>query len=353
MGLVPVVSRVSSTVCEVKVVLVDESRTIRETEKLLRQRDVIDKKLEKLHVHVAVMFTDIERSTEFFDERGTTEGLVMLRRHNEIVHPLIRQASGTIVKELGDGLLMRFPNSLSALDCAVKIQAGLARFNMSKHPKSQIRVKVGIHEGLVILTQEDVFGDVVHVAKRIADQAGPGQILVSEAIASQPCNSSHRVRLIGPRELKGKGSWRLYEVIQDPTAPLGLDPVPAEPEQPQELSVVSEEFSPEAEFGYRLRTGLDQSTLRDLILRFRSTFRGFQAQSMAERLEQDLLQPQPRLRRETFLQLARWCKTGGTYKRAMVVAHDISRLLFGTVLDREGIKRTVRGQILGPDNIEF
>jgi hypothetical protein len=41
--------------------------------------------------------------------------------------------------------------------------------------------------------------------------------------------------------------------------------------------------------------------------------------------------------RDTYRQLARWCKTSGIYADGMEVARRISDLLFGTVLDRDAI----------------
>jgi hypothetical protein len=84
----------------------------------------------------------------------------------------------------------------------------------------------------------------------------------------------------------------------------------------------------------KLRT-YDEGEFRTLIARFLSSVKRKKDRRLADDLTQDLLSPSRSvLRRETLIRLARWCNTSGIYGEGMVVARQISALLFGEVLDR-------------------
>ncbi|HCE70591.1 MAG TPA: guanylate cyclase, partial [Ruegeria sp.] len=81
------------------------------------------------------------------------------------------------VKSLGDGTMSSFPSPEQGLRAA---QAILRATEASDGPA--IALRIGIHTGEVIQTREDFFGTVVNKAARIAAAAGPGEILISEAL---------------------------------------------------------------------------------------------------------------------------------------------------------------------------
>ena len=86
---------------------------------------------------------------------------------------------------------------------------------------------------------------------------------------------------------------------------------------------------------YKLNLQFDRQQLAVLFSSFRRVVAREQDKSLANRLEQELLRGDPpAVQRQTFLRLARWCKTGGIYQYGMEVARKISLLLFGRILDR-------------------
>jgi len=78
----------------------------------------------------------------------------------------------------------------------------------------------------------------------------------------------------------------------------------------------------------------DREELRQLLKRFVAETKRQQDNRLAEELSEDLLSNDhpPLVRSGTDLRLAKWCRTDGTYADAMIVAKEISRLLFGEVL---------------------
>ena len=89
----------------------------------------------------AIMFTDIVGYTALMgsDEDRAFE---TLRKNREIHSKLINQFNGTLIKEMGDGMLISFDLASEAVRCAIEIQ---------KAAKTQdILLKIGIHEGEMI-----------------------------------------------------------------------------------------------------------------------------------------------------------------------------------------------------------
>ncbi len=65
----------------------------------------------------------------------------------------------------------------------------------------------------MIFQEGDYYGSTVNVASRIADHAGPGEVMVSQAVADASVAAGVAFRDVGPVELKGvAGAVRLYAV---------------------------------------------------------------------------------------------------------------------------------------------
>ncbi len=115
-----------------------------------------------------------------FDEAGT---LARLKTHRlELIDPSILKNRGRIVKTTGDGMLIEFASAADATECAVEIQRRMARRNGDVEPDRQIRFRIGINLGDVIIEEDDVLGDGVNVAARLQTLAEPGGISVSQAV---------------------------------------------------------------------------------------------------------------------------------------------------------------------------
>jgi len=121
----------------------------------------------------AIMFTDIVGYTALMgkDEDSAFE---TLRINKEIHIRLIDKYRGTLIKEMGDGILVSFNSSSDAVRCAFEIQ------NESK--AKEIPLKIGIHEGEMVFAGDDVLGDGVNIASRLEAVTETGNITISEAI---------------------------------------------------------------------------------------------------------------------------------------------------------------------------
>ena len=86
---------------------------------------------------------------------------------------------GVEVKALGDGFMVAFGSARRALACAVAIQRALTE---RRADLPDLKVRIGLNTGEVVAEADDLYGQAVHAAARIAARAAGGEILVSEVV---------------------------------------------------------------------------------------------------------------------------------------------------------------------------
>ena len=121
----------------------------------------------------AIMFTDIVGYTALIgsDEDRAFE---TLRKNREIHSKLIKEFNGTLIKEMGDGMLISFSLASEAVRCAMEIQKACKQ--------QDIPLKIGIHKGEMVFEGNDVLGDGVNIASRIQDDTESGCIMISVSV---------------------------------------------------------------------------------------------------------------------------------------------------------------------------
>lgn len=124
-------------------------------------------------VPVTVLFTDLEGFTAFTADHGDEAAVGLLAEHHRAAGPVIRSRGGRIVKRMGDGLMLVFPEPEAAVLAAVEL--------LGTGPEP-LRLRAGVHLGDAVVTRDDVLGHVVNVAARITEQAGGGRALGSVAV---------------------------------------------------------------------------------------------------------------------------------------------------------------------------
>jgi adenylate cyclase len=169
------------------------------------------------------------------DEEGTHERLKAHLR--ELVDPKIAEHRGRTVKNIGDGFLAEFPSVVDAVRCAVEIQRGMAEREPEMPDERQIKFRIGINLGDVIVEPHDIFGDGVNVAARLEALAEPGGICISRMVRDQI-----RDKLRYPFEDMGEQGVkniarpvRVYALRPEAIAPLPAPSAPAAPPASQPI----------------------------------------------------------------------------------------------------------------------
>jgi adenylate cyclase len=149
-----------------------------------------------------IVFTDIVGFTEFTATRGDDEALQLLAMQDGLVRAVLPDGA-RIVKELGDGLLLWFPEPVPALHSAFELDRGFEEGSAASG--TPLWIRIGMHHGRALERGADLVGHDVNVAARIVDVAAPGEVLVSDAVRAEvdPGPAHLCFNELGPVVMKG------------------------------------------------------------------------------------------------------------------------------------------------------
>jgi adenylate cyclase len=144
----------------------------------------------------AIGFLDLTGYTALTEEEGDEAAAELAANLARIVQEASQAHGGRPVKWLGDGVMFYFDDPgrgvLTGVDLVDRIQRGIS-----------VPARFGVHAGSVIVQEGDYFGRTVNIAARIADYAGPRDVLVSEEAKRSASLDDVAFELIGDIRLKG------------------------------------------------------------------------------------------------------------------------------------------------------
>lgn len=160
-------------------------------------------------VQLAIMFADIAGSTKLFETVGDTKAREITSRCIDLLKRVTQDHGGRVVKTIGDEVMCTFPSSDRAADASVEMQEEVGAHG----PRwgTHLKIRVGFHFGEVIQENDDVFGDAVNLAARMAGQAKGDQIITT----------GDTMACLSPR-LKNKCRKLLTTMVKGKTAPIGI-----------------------------------------------------------------------------------------------------------------------------------
>jgi adenylate cyclase len=123
----------------------------------------------------AVVFVDLSGYTQMTEERGDEVAVGFASTLQREAEAVATANDGRLVKLLGDGAMLRFPDADRGVDAALSLVRALS-------VGGALPAHAGVHAGPVIERDLDLFGRTVNLASRITEAAGPGEVLVSEAV---------------------------------------------------------------------------------------------------------------------------------------------------------------------------
>ncbi len=179
-------------------------------------------------MEITTLFADIRGFTHFSEELLPEELVKILNRYLAVSAEAVLAEAGTIDKFLGDALMAWFnapipqpDHTLRAVRAALGMQTAIHALHRELLPEFHLQFGVGIHLGDAVLgligTEKRLdytaIGDSVNTAKRIQENAGPGQILIS-ATAYERVAGCVQARQVEPILAKGKREpVKVYEIL--------------------------------------------------------------------------------------------------------------------------------------------
>ena len=175
---------------------------------------------------VTVLFCDARDFSRVSENLPPEEVVSLLNDYLDLLARVVERNRGVVDKFVGDEVMAVFlgPDRVNAaVRTAVQMQLAVQELNQRRAQagKPTLQIGVGIHTGAAVAgsvgsknrKDHTVLGDTVNVAFRLCALAGPGQIIVSEAVA-QARGTNFRLAELAPVRLKGKSqSLAVYEVL--------------------------------------------------------------------------------------------------------------------------------------------
>jgi class 3 adenylate cyclase len=152
---------------------------------------------------VTILFSDMVNYAGMTEAMGDQASRQLLQEHHRIVRDQVQRHGGREVKVQGDGFMMAFGGVARALRCAVDLQLAFRQYSIA-HSEHPIQIHIGVHTGEAFEEDDDFLGHTVIVASRLADVAGPGEIVVS-SLSEQLVVRSGEFRFGDHREVPLKG----------------------------------------------------------------------------------------------------------------------------------------------------
>ncbi len=134
----------------------------------------------------AILAVDVDDSSRLMeaDERGTRAHQLAAHR-KELIDPNLAQHKGRLVKEMGDGLLVvEFASVVDAVECAAAIQRAMGQRNAQVPEDKRMAFRMGVNLGDVMIEGDDIQGDSINIAARLAGLAPPGGICLSQTVVN-------------------------------------------------------------------------------------------------------------------------------------------------------------------------
>ena len=165
------------------------------------------------------LFSDLIGSTALYERVGDLAAFELVKSHFRLLHEVIGEYSGAVVKTIGDAVMATFPTPDLGLAAGLRMRTAVRALG---RVGDELMLKLGLHEGpcLAVMLNDrlDYFGQTVNIAARVQGLAGSHAICATEPVvrhvdAARLLGDAGVAPVARQRALKGiAGEVTVYEI---------------------------------------------------------------------------------------------------------------------------------------------
>lgn len=152
---------------------------------------------------LTIVFADVSGSTKLFETRGNLEARRLVAAILNALAEVTARHGGRVVKTIGDEIMCTFPGPMQGMLGAVDMQKRIAQD--VDFARENLAIRIGLHHGETLHEDNDVYGDAVNTAARMASLAKREQIITTATTVKLLTNAGMlRTRSVGQARVAGK-----------------------------------------------------------------------------------------------------------------------------------------------------
>ena len=152
---------------------------------------------------LTILFADVSGSTKLFETRGDVEARRLVAAMLGALAEVTARHGGRVIKTIGDEIMCTFPGAMQGLLCAVDMQKRIA--HDPDFARDKLAIRIGLHHGEALIEENDVYGDAVNTAARMAALAKREQVITTASTINLLTNVGMlRTRAVGQARVAGK-----------------------------------------------------------------------------------------------------------------------------------------------------
>jgi len=159
----------------------------------------------------AIMFADIAGSTRLYNQLGDDKAELLISTRLNIMCNITTNYNGRVIKKIGDEIMCQFPTAEDAALAATEMHIK----KISNDDAEPLNIRVGLHYGNTIAKNNDIFGDAVNIAARMAAIARANQSITTENFVRLLSGDlKSRTRLFDSTRIKGiDEEINIYQIL--------------------------------------------------------------------------------------------------------------------------------------------
>lgn len=159
----------------------------------------------------AIMFADIAGSSRLYNQLGDKKAELLISTRLDIMCNITATYNGRVIKKIGDEIMCQFSTAEDAALAATEMHVR----KITSDDVEPLNIRVGLHYGKTIAKNNDIFGDAVNIAARMAAIAKANQSITTESFVKLLSSASKsKTRLFDSTRVKGiDEEIKVYQIL--------------------------------------------------------------------------------------------------------------------------------------------